>query len=147
LLPIADQVRRRSLFHGDAWANLAGHTEAAWTDYATAGDWPTWKRHDGEVLELVCRANLDVHLGTAGRYGRRLGKLGTEGARTVFGRGLAHGAGPADALWFGLTAAGSCRARRPTRRPGRQGIHFSADSVRNLWLDRERRPQPAVTRG
>jgi hypothetical protein len=29
LLPIADQVRRRSLFHCDAWANLAGHTEAA----------------------------------------------------------------------------------------------------------------------
>jgi hypothetical protein len=43
LLPVADQIRQRSRFHQDAWANLAGHTEAAWTRRALAGDWPTWK--------------------------------------------------------------------------------------------------------
>jgi hypothetical protein len=74
------QVRQRSLFHHEAWANLAAHTEAAWRHRALAGDWPTWKRHDGEVLELVCRANLDLHLGTAGRCSKRFGNLGTDGA-------------------------------------------------------------------
>jgi hypothetical protein len=51
-----------------------------------AGDWPTWKRHDGEVLELVCRANLDLHPGTAGWHSKRFGNLGTDGAHIVYGR-------------------------------------------------------------
>ena len=75
LLPIAVRIGQRSLFHRDAWADLADHTEAAWRRRALAGQWPVWKGHDGQLLELVCRANLDVHLGTAGRYGERLGNL------------------------------------------------------------------------
>jgi hypothetical protein len=148
LLPIADQVRQHSLFHHEAWANLAAHTEAAWRNRAMAGDWPTWKRHDGEVLELVCRANLDLHLGTAGRYSKRFGNLGTDGAHLVFGRALAHGTGSADALWFGpgpLLEPAELAARHGDQRG--QGIHFSADSARYLWLDRARRPRPTVIRG
>jgi hypothetical protein len=148
LLPIADQVRQRSPFHREAWANLAGHTEDAWTDRALAGDWPTWKRHDGQVLELVCRANLDLHFGTAGRYGERLGNLGTDGADIVFGRALTHGAGSADASWFGpgpLPELAELAARHGNRTG--QGVHFSAGSVRYLWLDRARHPQSTVIRG
>jgi hypothetical protein len=33
---------------------------------ALAADWPATLSHDGQVLELVCRPNLDVHSGTAG---------------------------------------------------------------------------------
>jgi hypothetical protein len=88
LLPIADRIRRRSLFHRDVWADLAGHTEAAWRRRALAGDWPTWKRPapwfgPGPLPELAELAT---------RYGDQTG----------------------------------------------QGVHFSADSVRNLWLDRVR---------
>ena len=137
LLPIADQVRQCSPFHREAWANLAGHTEAAWTDRALAGDWSTWKRHDGQVLELVCRANLDLHFGTSGRYGERLGNLGTDGADIVFGRALTHGAGSADAFGPGPLPELAELAARHGNRIG-QGVHFSADSVRYLWLDRAR---------
>jgi hypothetical protein len=139
LLPIADRIRRRSLFHRDVWADLAGHTEAAWRRRALAGDWPTWKRPGGQTLELVCRANLDVHLGTAGRYGERLGNLGTDGAPTVFGRALTYGVMPADAPWFGPGPLPELAelATRYGDQTG-QGVHFSADSVRNLWLDRVR---------
>jgi hypothetical protein len=139
LLPIADRVGQRSLFHRDAWANLTGHTEAAWRRRVLAGDWPTGKRHDGQLLELVCRGNLDVHLGTAGRYGERLGNLGTDGAPTVFGRALTYGVMPADAPWFGpgpLPEPAQLAARHGDQTG--QGVHFSADSVRNLWLDRVR---------
>ena len=103
---------------------------------------------DGEVLELVCRANLDVHLGTAGRYGERFGNLGTDGAPMVFGRALAHGARTADALWFGPDPQPQL-AELATRHGDQtgQGVHFSADSIRYLWLDRARRPQSTVNRG
>jgi hypothetical protein len=148
LLPIADRVRQRSLFHREAWADLVGHTEAAWAGRAVAGDWPTGRRHDGGMLELVCRANLDVHLGTAGRYGERLGNLRTDGAHVVFGRALAHGPRSADASWFGpgpLPGVGELAARHGDRTG--EGVHFSADSVRYLWLDRARRPRSTVTPG
>jgi hypothetical protein len=148
LLPISGQVRERSPFHRDAWANLAAHTEAAWAGRALAGTWPSWKRHDGGMLELVCRANLDVHVGTAGGYGERIGNLGTDGAQVVFGRALAHGAQSADALWFGpgpLPPVGELAARHGHQTG--QGVHFSADSVRYLWLDRARHSQPIRSRG
>jgi hypothetical protein len=147
LLPIADQVRQRSLFHRDAWANLASHTEAGWRRRALAGDWPIWKRHDGELLELVCRANLDVHLGTAGRPRERFGNLGADGAAVVFGQALAHGPRSADALWFGHGRLPELAELADRHGDGAgQGVHFSADSVRYLWLDRARRPQPTSPR-
>jgi MoaA/NifB/PqqE/SkfB family radical SAM enzyme len=61
LLPLADRIRTLSPFDHDVWANLAAHTEAAWGRRALADDWPPFTRHAGEVLELVCRPNLDLH--------------------------------------------------------------------------------------
>jgi hypothetical protein len=68
LRPLATQIPRVSLFDHAVWGDLEGHTEAAWMGRALAGDWPETPSHDGQVLELVCRPNLDVHSGTAGWY-------------------------------------------------------------------------------
>jgi len=140
LLPFAEQIRQASSLHAEAWANLAGHTEAAWVSRALAGDWPTSTRHDGEALELVCRPNLDLHTGVAGWYRRRHGNLRTVGPQVMLSRVLEEGGRPADALWFDLDPLPSVAelAARHGDHDG-QGVHFSADSVRYLWLDRARR--------
>jgi hypothetical protein len=71
LLPLADRICQLSPFHGDAWSNLAGHTEAAWVVRALAGDWPpqlaeVQPRASSQGLPLVCRPGLELHIGTAG---------------------------------------------------------------------------------
>jgi hypothetical protein len=140
LLPFADRIRQLSPFNCDAWANLEAHTEAAWARHALTGDWPTWTRHDDDVVELVCRPNLDLHTGVAGWYRRRHGNLRTVGPQAVLGRALAHGGRSFEALWFGMDPLPSVAelAARHGDRDG-QGVHFSADSVRYLWLDRAQR--------
>jgi hypothetical protein len=140
LRPLATRIPQVSLFDHDIWANLEAHTEAAWAHRALAGEWPTWTRHDGQVLELVCRPNLDLHTGTAGWYRQRHGNLRTDEPPTVLGRAFEQGGQSAEALWFGpdpLPSVAELAARHGDR--GGQGIHFSADSVRYLWLDRAQR--------
>jgi hypothetical protein len=146
LRPIATRIRQRSLFDHDVWANLEDSTEAAWTRRALAGDWPTWRRHDGQVLELVCRPNLDLHTGVAGWYRERHGNLRTDGPHAVLSRALEQGGRTSDALWFGPDPPPSV-AELATRHGDRggQGLHFSADSARYLWLDRAQRARRAAT--
>jgi hypothetical protein len=89
------------------------------------------------VLELVCRPNLELHAGWAGWYRDRHGNLRSDGPEVVLGRALAAGARSADALWFGpgpLAPVAELAARHA--RPDGQSVHFGADSVRYLWLDR-----------
>lgn len=88
---MADPIRTLSPLDHDLWANLEAHTEAAWTRRALDGDWPSWTRHDGEVLELVCRPNLDLHTGTAGWYGQRHGNLRTHGPQAALADALEEG--------------------------------------------------------
>jgi hypothetical protein len=138
---LADRIRTLSPFDHDVWANLEGHTEAAWGRRALAGDWPSWTRHDGEVLELVCRPNLDLHTGTAGWYCQWHGNLRTDGPRGALAGALEEGGRSFEARWFGpdpLPSVAELAARHGD--PDGQGVHFSADSVRSLWLDRA---QPA----
>jgi hypothetical protein len=140
LLPFADRIRQASLFHRDAWANLEAYTEAAWAGRALAGDWPAWTRHAGQVLELVCRPDLDLYTGLAGWYRQRHGNLLTDGPDVVLGRALQQGGRQFEVLWFGpdpLPSVAELAARHADR--GGQGVHFSADSVRYLWLDRAQR--------
>jgi hypothetical protein len=140
LLPFADRIRQASLFHRDAWANLEAYTEAAWAGRALAGDWPAWTRHAGDVLELVCRPDLDLYTGLAGWYRQRHGNLRTDGPEVVLGRALQQGGRQFEALWFGpdpLPSVAELAARHADR--GGQRVHFSADSVRYLWLDRAQR--------
>jgi hypothetical protein len=139
LLPLADRIRQASSLGVEAWADLAGHTEAAWVGRALAGEWPTWARHDGEVLELVCRPNLDLHTGVAGWYLTRHGNLRTDGPSAVLGRALQQGGRSFEALWFGsdpLPPVAELAARHG--HSDGQRVHFSADSARYLWLDRAR---------
>jgi hypothetical protein len=152
LLPLADRIRTLSPFDHDVWANLEAYTEAAWTRRALGGDCPSFKRHDGEVLELVCRPNLDLHTGTAGWYRQRHGNLRTDDPQAALADALEEGGWSSEALWFGpdpLHSVAELAARHGN--PDGQGVHFSPDSVRYLWLDRaqpERRtttlasPQP-----
>jgi hypothetical protein len=138
---LADRIRTLSPFDHDVWANLEAHTEAAWARRALAGDWPTGARHAGEVLELVCRPNLELHTGTAGWYRQRHGNLRTDGPRAALANALEEGGRSSEALWFDpdpLPSVAELAARHGD--PDGQGVHFSADSVRTLWLDRA---QPA----
>jgi hypothetical protein len=140
LLPFADRIRQASLFHRDAWANLEAYTEAAWAGRALAGDWPAWTRHAGQVLELVCRPDLDLYTGLAGWYRQRHGNLLTDGPDVALGRALQQGGRQSEVLWFGpdpLRSVAELAARHADR--GGRGVHFSADSVRYLWLDRAQR--------
>ncbi len=140
LLPIADRIRQAGNLQAEAWADVAGRTEAAWVGRALAGDWPTWGRHDGQVLELVCRSHLDLHTGVAGWYRERHGNLRTDRPEAVLRRALAQGGRPSEALWFGpdplppVAELAACYGDRSG-----QGVHFGAESVRYLWLDRAQR--------
>jgi hypothetical protein len=137
LLPLADRIRTLSPFDHDVWANLAAHTEAAWVTRALAGDWPSWSRHAGEVLELVCRPNLDLHTGVAGWYRQRHGNLRTPWPQAALADALEEGGRSSEALWFGpdpLPSVAELAARHGD--PDGQGVHFSTESVRYLWLDR-----------
>jgi hypothetical protein len=145
LLPLADRIRTLSPFDHDVWANLEAYTEAAWTRRALAGHWPSCTRHDGEVLELVCRPNLDLHTGVAGWYRRRHGNLHTDGPQAALADALEEGGWSSEALWFGpdpLPSVAELAARHGD--PEGQRVHFSTDSVRSLWLDRAQ-PAPRTT--
>jgi hypothetical protein len=142
LLPLADRICQLSPFHRDAWANPEAYTEAAWVARALAGDWPPQVAEaepcaGGQGLPLVCRPDLELHTGVAGRYRERHGNLRTDGARAVLGRALEQGGRSIDAVWFGpdrLPAVGELAARYGDRTG--QGVHFTETSVRYLWLDR-----------
>jgi hypothetical protein len=145
LLPLADRIGQHSLFHGEAWANLEAHTEAAWLARALAGDCPAQlaelePRAGGQGLPLVCRPGLELHTGVAGRYRERHGNLCSDGGQAVLGRALQQGGWSIDAVWFGpdrLPAVEELAARYGDRTG--QGVHFTETSVRYLWLDRARR--------
>jgi hypothetical protein len=137
LHPLATRVPQVSLFDHDIWANLEAHTEAAWVSRALAGDWSEQPPHHGQTLELVCRPTLDVHHGTAGWYRQRHGNLRRDGVAAVLGRALTVGGRPVEAPWFDLDPlppVAELAARHGD--PHSQGMHFTATSVRSLWLDR-----------
>jgi hypothetical protein len=130
------------------WRSGSSRSAAAWARRALAGDWPTRTRHAGQTLELVCRPNLDLHIGMAGWYRQRHGNLRTDGPQAVLGRALDQGGRPTEALWFGpdpLPSVAELAARHGD--PEGQGVHFSADSVRSLWLDRAQPARRTTTLG
>jgi hypothetical protein len=145
LLPLADRIRQLSPFHGDVWANLEAHTEAAWLARALAGDRPSQSAElephvGGQRLPLVCRPGLELHTGVAGMYRERHGNLRSDGVQAVLGRALEQGGRSIDAVWFGpdrLPAVAELAARYGDRTS--QGVHVTETSVRYLWLDRARR--------
>lgn len=140
LQPIATRIPQLSHLCDEVWSNLEAHTEAAWVRRALAGDWPAEPRPNGQFLELVCRPNLDIHTGQAGWYRERHGNLRRDGAQAVLTRALAQGSQPTDALWFDLhPLPGVAEAAAQHGNPRGQAVHFTASSVRYLWLDRAQR--------
>jgi hypothetical protein len=140
LRPLATRIPQVSLFDHDIWADLETHTEAAWVRRALAGDWPEQPPHNDQVLKLVCRTHLDVHSGDAGLYRERHGNLRRDGAQVVLARAVAAGGRTADALWFDLDPLpGVAELASQHGDPYGQGMHFTAMSVRYLWLDRAQR--------
>lgn len=136
LLPLAERVWHMSPFHRDLWTDLEVSTEAAYVRRAIAGAWTAEPRHSGDVLDLVCRPNLDVFSGVAGRYRRRHGNLRDEGVATVLHNALQFGARPYGSLWFSLDPVPAVQelAARYGDAKG-QRVHFSAESLRYRWLD------------
>jgi hypothetical protein len=121
------------------WKGLEARTEAAYVRLALAGDWPPIPDRTPGELALICRPNLDVYSGMAGLYRTRHGNLRTDGIATVLGRALARGREPDDALWFGPRphpSPAELAARYGD--PAGLGVHPTPESVRYLWLDRQR---------
>jgi hypothetical protein len=147
LVPLIERVRALPgpFFGCEIWSDLAAHTEAAYVRRALDGAWPA---PPGPVLEeyaLVCRPNLDLHLGLAGRYRRRYGNLRREDAQQVFRSALADlaacpaladGEGPDDAIWFALDPLPGVRdlAERYGD-PAGDRVDFDPGSLRYRWLD------------
>jgi MoaA/NifB/PqqE/SkfB family radical SAM enzyme len=136
LLPLAEKVRTLSPFARDVWADLAAYTEAAYVRRALAGEWVEQLRHSGDVVDLVCRRNLDVFSGAAGLYRQRHGNLRADGAKKVFHQALEYGPRPYDALWFWLEPFLSLQelAEQFGNADGQQ-VHFTPASMRYRWLD------------
>lgn len=89
------------------------------------------------MLELVCRPNLDLPTSMAGRYRKRHANLRSDEPQAVLGCALQGGGRSVETLWFGADPLPSVAelAARHGNRDG-HGIHFGADSVPLLWLDR-----------
>jgi hypothetical protein len=140
LMPVAAQILELTApIHCAVWANLEAHTESAYVRRAVAGAWPAPTRRDGE-LALVCRPNLDVWAGLAGRYRTRYGNLRTDGVEAVLDQALAHGVGAEEALWYTLDPLPTpAELAAHHGDPAGLGIHLSSQSVHYLWLDRAAR--------
>src|SRR5262249_45876886 len=85
LQPLVERVRALPgpFFHAEEWANVAAYTEAAHVRRALEGVWPAPVEPIWEGLYLVCRPNLDLYWGMAGRYRRRYGNLRRADAQQV----------------------------------------------------------------
>jgi hypothetical protein len=148
LLPLVERVRALPgpFFHCAEWLHLADYTEAAHVRRALEGTWPpsdsVWEARAREELSLICRPNLDLYWGVAGRYRRRYGNLRRDDAQTVLQAALADGGGPEDALWYALDPIPDVR-ELAARYGDPQGdrMHLWAESVRRLWLDRAQQEQ------
>lgn len=145
LLPVAAQIAEWaeadgwSCFHPEEWAGLPALTEATWVERAMGGQWPAvWHPDDGEHW-LVCRPNLDVHIGRAGWHREGLGNLRDDGVEVTLGRALAKRIRLPDDMWHDPDVQLPMR-ELATRHGNAIGhtVHFQEQSVRYLWLDRER---------
>ncbi len=138
LVPLVERVRALPgpFFHCEEWLNLAAYTEAAHVRRALEGAWPTPSEPIWDGLDLICRPNLDLYWGVAGRYGRRYGNLRRDDAQQVLRAALADGGGSSDALWFALDPIPDIRelAERYGD-PSGDRVHLWEESPRRRWLD------------
>jgi hypothetical protein len=123
-------------FHCAEWENLTEHTEAAYVRQALSGAWPELSESREGELSLVCRPNLDLYWGTAGRYRRRYGNLRHDDPQQALHTALADGAHSEDALWFTLDLIPpEEELAQRFGDPLGTGVHFFEESPRRRWLD------------
>jgi hypothetical protein len=136
LLPLATDVLQGTDLFREQWAALEAYTEGAWVRRALRDDWRPELDGLQELVPLVCRPNLDLYAGLAGRYRERHGSLRDDGVQASLRRALACRRSN-DELWFDLEVVPPVAelAAQHGDADGRR-VHFSADSVRWLWLDR-----------
>jgi len=140
LLPLVERVQALPgpFFHCEEWLGLDAHTEAAYVQRALEGAWPAPSMPAWEGLYLVCRPNLDLYWGMAGRYRRRYGNLRRDDTQAVVRAALDDERERSeDALWFDLDPIPGVRelAQHYGDLKG-EGVHHWEESPRRLWLDR-----------
>lgn len=138
LLPVASAISGWCNLHRERWSDIAAWTEEAWVRRALTDQWPDSKSDLDFGALLVLRPNLDLHFGRAGDYGERFGNLARDGLDEVLRRVMSGADRSADEIWFRpdelLPIADAARHGSAAG----TAIHFSANSVRYLWLDRAR---------
>jgi hypothetical protein len=138
LLPLIERVQALPgpFFHNEKWVNLDAYTEAAYVRRALDGTWPAPTESRIEELSLVCRPNLDLYWGTAGRYRRRYGNLRRDDAQQTLRAALTDDSGSEDALWFDLDPIPDvCELAERYGDPAGDHVQFWDESPRRLWLD------------
>jgi hypothetical protein len=115
------------------------HTESWYVLQALEGTWPEEEKLPSHIW-LVCRPNLDVYRGFAGKYTRRYGNLLLEGVDEVLGRAVADGPCTTDEIWF--TPEQLLPVQELAARFGNLdslSIHEHPTSIRYWWLECARR--------
>src|SRR5262249_33277942 len=103
LRPLVERVRALPgpFFQCEEWVNLSAGTVAAYVRRALDEAWPLSPESRWDGLYLVCRPNLDLYWGVAGRYRRRYGNLRRDDAQAVVRAAVTEGAERSeDALWY-----------------------------------------------
>ena len=146
LQPLAEKVLSLSIFWKEQWTNLESLTEAAWMRGALSGEWSARPMNDGEMLELICRPNLDLHSGASGVYRRKHGNLRERNAEAVWHDALEYGARNSDEVWFGSDPLPPVRELAERfGDPQSRRVHFSSESMRFRWLDTARQETRAAS--
>jgi hypothetical protein len=139
LEPLLEHVQQLPgpFFHDEQWLNLDACTESAYMRQALDGAWPLPVEPAWDGLYLVCRPNLDLYWGVAGRYRRRYGNLRRDDAQRVLQAAVFDdGERSEDALWFDVDPIPQTRAlAEQYGDPDGQRVHLSAESLRRRWLD------------
>jgi hypothetical protein len=140
LRPLLERVQALPgpFFHCEEWLNLAARTEAAYVRQALDGAWPVSPEAHWDGLHLVCRPNLDLYWGVAGRYRRRYGNLRRADAQAVVRTAVSGGGERSeDTLWFDLDPIPELRELAERHGdPAGERVHLGEESMRRLWLDR-----------
>ena len=139
LEPLLERVRKLPgpFFHDEQWLHLDAYTERSYVRQVLDGPWPSPVEPIWDGLYLVCRPNLDLYWGVAGRYRHRYGNLRCDDAQRVLQAAVFDdGERSEDALWFDLDPIPQTRAlAEQYGDPEGQRIHLSAESLRQRWLD------------
>jgi hypothetical protein len=139
LAPLVERVQRLPgpFFHCEEWLHLDACTEEGYVRQALEQAWSSPVEPAWEELYLVCRPNLDLYWGVAGRYRRRYGNLRHDDAQQLLQDAVLDEVERSeDLLWFDLDPIPDARSLAERYGdPEGDRVHFWAESLRRRWLD------------